>query len=149
DPANLLLTQAEEEVLRQELEVGRLEQTLARLQRRQLDVHQVKRTTPLAFPLMVERFRESMSSERLADRIRRMVAELDKAAGPGGDAPERNAAIAVEKEARPPRNPRPRKDGTPKPRKEAGRCTSQTPSHGRSELARKAFATQAWYVWPA
>ncbi|MBE7926620.1 ligase-associated DNA damage response DEXH box helicase [Pseudomonas saudiphocaensis] len=121
DPANLLLTQAEEEVLRQELEVGRLEQTLARLQRRQLDIHQVKRTTPLAFPLMVERFRESMSSERLADRIRRMVAELDKAAGPGGYQPERNAAIAVEKETRPPRKPRPRKDGTPKPRKETGR----------------------------
>ncbi|RRV16000.1 ligase-associated DNA damage response DEXH box helicase [Pseudomonas saudiphocaensis] len=121
DPANLLLTQAEEEVLRQELEVGRLEQTLARLQRRQLDVHQVKRTTPLAFPLMVERFRESMSSERLADRIRRMVAVLDKAAGPGGYQPERNAAIAVEKETRPARKPRPRKDGTPKPRKETGR----------------------------
>lgn len=121
DPANLLLTQAEEEVLRQELEVGRLEQTLARLQRRQLDIHQVNRTTPLAFPLMVERFRESMSSERLADRIRRMVAELDKAAGPGGYQPERNAAIAVEKETRPARKPRPRKDGTPKPRKETGR----------------------------
>ena len=116
DPANLLLTQAEEEVLRQELEVERLEQTLTRLQQRRLDVHQVKRTTPLAFPLMVERFRESMSSEKLADRIRRMVAELDKAAGPGGYQPERNAAIAIEKETRPARKPRPRKDGTPKPR---------------------------------
>ena len=116
DPANLLLTQAEEEVLRQELEVGRLEQALTRLQRRQLDVHPVRRTTPLAFPLMVERFRESMSSEKLADRIRRMVAELDKAAGPGGYQPEQEAAIAVERETRPPRRPRARKDGTPRPR---------------------------------
>src|SRR5690606_15503519 len=121
DPANLLLTQAEEEVLRQELEVERLEQTLTRLQQRRLDARSVRRTTPLAFPLMVERFRESMSSERLADRIRRMVAELDKPAGPGGYQPERNAAIAVEKETRPARKPRPRKDGTPKPRKETGR----------------------------
>lgn len=117
DPANLLLTQAEEEVLRQELEVERLAQTLARLLRRRLDVHQVRRTSPLAFPLMVERFRESMSSEKLADRIRRMVAELDKAAGPGGYQPEQNAAIAVERETRPPRKPRVRKDGTPRPRK--------------------------------
>jgi len=117
DPANLLLTQAEEEVLRQELDVERLEQTLTRLQQRRLDVHQVKRTTPLAFPLMVERFRESLTSEKLADRIRRMVAELDKAAGPGGYQPERNAAIAVEKETGPKRKPRPRKDGTPRPRK--------------------------------
>ena len=117
DPDNLLLTQAEEEVLRQELEVERLEQTLTRLQQRRLDIHQVKRTTPLAFPLMVERFRESMSSEKLADRIRRMVAELDKAAGPGGYQPERDAAIAVEREVNPARKPRKRKDGTPRPKK--------------------------------
>ncbi|MFT8042526.1 hypothetical protein ACMYM3_22635, partial [Salmonella enterica subsp. enterica serovar Brandenburg] len=38
DPGNLLLTQAEEEVLRQELEVERLQQTLQRLQQRRLDV---------------------------------------------------------------------------------------------------------------
>jgi len=104
-------------VLRQELEVERLEQTLTRLRLRRLDIHQVKRTTPLAFPLMVERFRESMSSEKLADRIRRMVAELDKAAGPGGYQPERDAAIAVEREINPARKPRKRKDGTPRPKK--------------------------------
>lgn len=117
DPANLLLNQAEEEVLRQELEVERLEQTMSRLQQRQLDIHQVKRTTPLAFPLMVERFRESMSSEKLADRIRRMVAELDKAAGPGGYQPERDESIAVERETSPKRKPRATKDGTPRLKK--------------------------------
>ncbi|WP_312918116.1 ligase-associated DNA damage response DEXH box helicase [Stutzerimonas kunmingensis] len=117
DPANLLLTQAEEEVLRQELEVERLEQTMNRLQGRQLDIHQVRRTTPLAFPLMVERFRESMSSEKLADRIRRMVAELDKAAGPGGYQPEANASIMVERETAPKRKPRQTKDGKPRLRK--------------------------------
>ncbi len=117
DPTNLLLSQAEEEVLRQELEVERLEQTLTRLQQRHLDIHPVKRTTPLAFPLMVERFRESLSSEKLADRIRRMVAELDKAAGPGGYQPERDAAIAVERETNPKRKPRTSKDGTPRQKK--------------------------------
>jgi ATP-dependent Lhr-like helicase len=84
DPGNLLLTQAQEEVLRQELEVGRLEQTLVRLQSRQLQIQHVKRPTPFAFPLLVERFRESSSSEKLADRITRMVRDLEKAAGPGG-----------------------------------------------------------------
>ncbi len=117
DPANLLLNQAEEEVLRQELEVERLEQTMSRLQQRQLDIHPVKRTTPLAFPLMVERFRESMSSEKLADRIRRMVAELDKAAGPGGYQPEGDASVSVEREISPKRKPRATKDGTPRPKK--------------------------------
>ncbi|UPQ81594.1 ligase-associated DNA damage response DEXH box helicase [Pseudomonas knackmussii] len=117
DPTNLLLTQAEEEVLRQELEVDRLEQTLTRLQQRRLDIHPVRRTTPLAFPLMVERFRESMSSEKLADRIRRMVAELDKAAGPGGYQPEANARIEVERETSAKRKPRQTKDGTPRQKK--------------------------------
>jgi ATP-dependent Lhr-like helicase len=117
DPDNLLLTQAEEEVLGQELEVERLEQTLTRLQQRRLDIHQVKRTTPLAFPLMVERFRESMSSEKLADRIRRMVAELDKAAGPGGYQPEQGDAIGVERENNPARKPRKTKDGKPRIRR--------------------------------
>ena len=117
DPGNLLLTQAEEEVLRQELEVERLQQTLQRLQQRRLDVHQVRRATPLAFPLMVERFRESMTSEKLADRIRRMVAELDKAAGPGGYQPEPQSTLTIERDAPRPRKPRARKDGTPRTRK--------------------------------
>lgn len=117
DPGNLLLTQAEEEVLRQELEVERLQQTLQRLQQRHLDAHQVRRATPLAFPLMVERFRESMTSEKLADRIRRMVAELDKAAGPGGYQPEPQSTITVERDAPRPRKSRARKDGTPHTKK--------------------------------
>ncbi|WP_341521043.1 ligase-associated DNA damage response DEXH box helicase [Pseudomonas sp. G.S.17] len=82
DASNLLLTQAEEEVLRQELDVQRLEHTLQRINQRTLDVHLIKRATPLAFPLLVERMRESLSSEKLADRIARMVRDLEKAAGP-------------------------------------------------------------------
>ncbi len=86
DASNLLLTQAEEEVLRQELDVQRLEQTLQRINQRTLDVHLIKRATPLAFPLLVERMRESLSSEKLADRIARMVRDLEKAAGPEANA---------------------------------------------------------------
>ncbi len=37
------------------------------------------RPTPFAFPLMVELFREKLSNENLADRIARMVAQLEKA----------------------------------------------------------------------
>lgn len=80
DAGNLLLTQAQEEVLRQELDVQRLAHTLTRIQGLRLDVHALKRATPLAFPLLVERFRESLSSEKLADRIARMVGELERAA---------------------------------------------------------------------
>ena len=82
DAGNLLLTQAEEEVLRQELDVSRLEHTLRRINQRTLDLHLIKRPTPMAFPLLVERMRESMSTEKLSDRIARMVRDLETAAGP-------------------------------------------------------------------
>jgi ATP-dependent Lhr-like helicase len=80
DADNLLLAQAGEEVLREELDIRRLEQTLERINGMKLDVHQLKRPTPLGFPLLVERMRESMSSEKLADRIRRMVGDLENSA---------------------------------------------------------------------
>jgi ATP-dependent Lhr-like helicase len=83
DADNLLLAQAGEEVLREELDIRRLEQTLERINGMKLDVHQIKRPTPLGFPLLVERMRESMSSEKLADRIRRMVGDLEKSADNG------------------------------------------------------------------
>ena len=37
----------------------------------------------LAFPLLVERMRESMSSEKLSERIARMVKDLEKVADKG------------------------------------------------------------------
>ncbi|ELX10109.1 ATP-dependent helicase [Janthinobacterium sp. HH01] len=82
DAGNLLLTQAQREVLEQELELGRLRATLLALQARSVSFHQVKRATPFGFALMVERFREKLSTEKLSDRVARMVRELEKAAGP-------------------------------------------------------------------
>ena len=40
----------------------------------------VERPTPLAFSLIVDRTREKLSSEKLADRVRRMLAPLERAA---------------------------------------------------------------------
>ncbi|MGY2400189.1 ligase-associated DNA damage response DEXH box helicase [Pseudomonas sp. SDO5271_S396] len=83
DPHNLLLTQAGEEVLRDELDIHRLEASLRHLSALQLDLHEIERPTPLAFPLLVERMRESMSSEKLSERIARMVRDLEKVADNG------------------------------------------------------------------
>ena len=80
DANNLLLTQAQREVLEQELELSRLRETLAEMRSRTLAFHQVPRATPFAFPLMVERFREKLSTEKLSDRVARMVRELENAA---------------------------------------------------------------------
>lgn len=80
DAGNLLLTQAQTEVLEQELELQRLRETLAELRQRAVLLCPVKRATPFGFPLMVERFREKLSTEKLSDRVARMLAELEKAA---------------------------------------------------------------------
>jgi len=80
DPDNLLLAQARAELLVQELDMDRLAQTLQRMKGQQLSVHTLQRPTPFALPLMVERFRERLTTESLGDRLLRMVQALEKAA---------------------------------------------------------------------
>jgi ATP-dependent Lhr-like helicase len=80
DPGNLLLHQAHREVLEQQLERSRLGRALARLAESRIAVLEIARPSPMAFPLMVARMREKLSSESLADRVRRMQARLEKAA---------------------------------------------------------------------
>ncbi|CAG9180348.1 ligase-associated DNA damage response DEXH box helicase [Cupriavidus pampae] len=96
DPDNLLLGQAEREVLMQELDAHRLGATLARLAALPLDLRVLKRPSPFAFPLVVEFLREKLSTEKLADRIARMLAELERAAGPADDAPGDANEVATE-----------------------------------------------------
>ncbi|MFK3772028.1 ligase-associated DNA damage response DEXH box helicase [Pseudomonas sp. NPDC089406] len=83
DPGNLLLGQARDEVLGEELEIDRLQRHLQRMASQRLDLHSLKRPGPMAFTLLVEGMRETLSTEKLADRIARMVAELENAAGNG------------------------------------------------------------------
>jgi ATP-dependent Lhr-like helicase len=81
DPENLLLSQATREVLERQLESTRLGRTLQRLSAGEIVITNPKRATPLAFPLVVDRNRDKVSSESLSDRIRRMQLSLEKAAG--------------------------------------------------------------------
>jgi len=83
DPANPLLGQAEREVLERQLEFSRLAEALARMEKTPVVLRQVHKPSPFAFPIMVGRFREKLSSEKLADRVRRMQVEYDEAAPPG------------------------------------------------------------------
>ncbi|MCR9294579.1 MAG: ligase-associated DNA damage response DEXH box helicase [bacterium] len=80
DPENLLLAQSTREVLDQQLEIERTFEALSRIESGQIFVEDPPKVTPLAFPLMVDKLRERLSSESLAERIRRMQAELEKAA---------------------------------------------------------------------
>ena len=80
DPDNLLLFQAHREVLERQLEQSRLGRALERIAAGTVSLVDVERPTPLAFPLLVDRAREQVSREKLADRIRRLAAPLEKAA---------------------------------------------------------------------
>jgi ATP-dependent Lhr-like helicase len=93
DPTNRLLHQAQAELLSQELEIGRLRQSLARMAKQSLVLKPLVRPTPFAFPLMVERLREKLSNEQVADRIARMLAQLEKAAGGTSDRPAEGAVL--------------------------------------------------------
>lgn len=80
DPGNLLLAQARAESLQQELELSRLTATLESISAQKLLLTTPAHFTPFAFPLMVDRIRERLSTESLADRVARMVQALEKAA---------------------------------------------------------------------
>jgi ATP-dependent helicase Lhr and Lhr-like helicase len=75
------LTQAHREVLERQLERTRLGATLQRISTANVVVTNPKRTPPLAFPLLIDRNRDRVSSEKLADRIKRMQRTLERAAG--------------------------------------------------------------------
>lgn len=125
DPDNLLLNQAHEEVLRQELDITRLTEALSRMRSKQLNLQCISRPTPFAFPLLVERLRESVSSEKLADRISRMVADLEKTAGNTGNDAKQNTHAEIQfgvSEPKAVKRKRVSKDGSPmanRPRRKA------------------------------
>ncbi len=80
DAGNLLLGQAEAEVLGQELDVGRLSETLQRLASLRVEFVDLKAPSPFALALMVERFREKLSNEKLSDRLARIVKDAERVA---------------------------------------------------------------------
>ena len=80
DPGNLLLEQSRREVLDQQLEASRMHSAMERINESQIMLKEPPRVTPLAFPLLVDKLRERVSSETLADRIARMQEQLESAA---------------------------------------------------------------------
>ncbi|MBL8307605.1 MAG: DNA ligase-associated DEXH box helicase, partial [Rubrivivax sp.] len=79
DAGNRLLGQAESEVLSQELELGRLRATLQQLAALPLNRVELQVPSPFSLPLMVERLREQLSTEKMKDRLDRLLAEAEAA----------------------------------------------------------------------
>ncbi len=71
---NLLFRQAYEEVMDFQLEEVRLRNALDRINHQKIIITRPDKPTPFAFPIMVDRLsRDKLSSERLKDRIQKMV----------------------------------------------------------------------------
>lgn len=75
DPGNLLIHQARREVLERHFEEGRLHRTLTRLAAHPLLIVPTDRLTPLSLPIVIERQAATLSSETLADRVRKLQQE--------------------------------------------------------------------------
>jgi len=80
EPDNLLLKQAEQEVLTHQLEVHRLARTLDRMRSLSLVWQTTKRPSPFAFPLLIERLNSRLSNESLLERIERMKQQWERKA---------------------------------------------------------------------
>ncbi|MDR3688979.1 MAG: ligase-associated DNA damage response DEXH box helicase [Fimbriimonas sp.] len=80
DPKNMLLQQAEREVLERQLEQSRMGVALRRLQQAKLLITEPPKPTPMAFPILVDRLRGTITSEHINDRIEKMSLRLEKEA---------------------------------------------------------------------
>lgn len=79
EPDNLLFRQAFTETFEHQLEEGRLRMALERIGNQEIVWKKCENATPFSFPLITDRLsREKLSSEKLADRIKRMAAILTK-----------------------------------------------------------------------
>jgi ATP-dependent helicase Lhr and Lhr-like helicase len=72
EPTNLLLRQSFSEVTDFQLEEQRLRQALDRISKQEIVVTNPKNFTPLSFPIIVDRTRETLTSESLSERIKKM-----------------------------------------------------------------------------
>ncbi|RKS26519.1 ATP-dependent Lhr-like helicase [Flavobacterium endophyticum] len=78
EPDNLLLQQAYRETFEHQLEEGRLIEALERIQNQQIVWKPCEKPTPFSFPIITDRLRERLSTETLAERIKKMTASYMK-----------------------------------------------------------------------
>jgi ATP-dependent Lhr-like helicase len=75
---NLLLQQAYDEVMTFQMEEARLIEALHRMEKQNIIIKDMERFSPFCFPILTERFREKFTNEKLEDRVRKMIEQLEK-----------------------------------------------------------------------
>jgi ATP-dependent helicase Lhr and Lhr-like helicase len=74
EPSNLLLSQAYDEALNFQLELGRLTQAFQRIKDQKILIKKLERPSPLCFPILVDGLnRDRFSNEELANKIQRLI----------------------------------------------------------------------------
>jgi ATP-dependent Lhr-like helicase len=74
---NLLYLQSFRETFEHQLEEGRLRMALERIHHQKIIWKKCEKPTPFSFPIITDRLREKLSSEKLEDRIKRMLKSLE------------------------------------------------------------------------
>ncbi|HCK22285.1 MAG TPA: DNA ligase-associated DEXH box helicase, partial [Bacteroidetes bacterium] len=76
EPENLLLRQSYDESINDQMDQARLRTALLRVLKSKIVIRYSDRFSPFSFPIVVDNLgREKLSSEKLSDRIKRMVEE--------------------------------------------------------------------------
>ncbi|WGK66324.1 ligase-associated DNA damage response DEXH box helicase [Croceiramulus getboli] len=78
EPDNLLYQQAFRETFEHQLEEGRLRLALERIAGQEVVWKRCNKPTPFSFPIITDRLREKLTSEKLGDRIQKMLKYLEK-----------------------------------------------------------------------
>ena len=105
DPGNLLLQQAQREVMERQFEERRLARTLDRLRTEPIEIVAIERPGPLALPLLADRLGTTLSTESMLEKLAKM----------GVERPEGRVAtegLDAEREGKPAGPPRSRSRGT-------------------------------------
>ncbi|HBH22621.1 MAG TPA: ligase-associated DNA damage response DEXH box helicase [Cytophagales bacterium] len=76
EPDNLLIQQAREEVITLQLDYQRLIGAMRKINQQKIILRKPERFTPFAFPIMADRLRERLTTEKLADRLARMQKDM-------------------------------------------------------------------------
>jgi len=78
EPDSLLYQQTYDEVMTFQLEEARMRTALDKIRSQHIIISRPIKATPFSFPIIVDRLREKLTSEKLTDRIAKMTLELEK-----------------------------------------------------------------------
>lgn len=78
EPNNLFYKQAFEEVRYHQLEEVRLRKVLERINHQEIVLTSINKPSPFCFPILVDRLREKISTEKLEEKINRLISGFEK-----------------------------------------------------------------------